>query len=132
MTKTCPVCFAFKCLSTNTGANFLIIILMMSDDSSTTKSKNVWSLGSYNEIAIFALPVSAHLVRLCDISSNDHVLDVSCGTGNTSITASLMTGAKVGGVDFTPEHLGPCKGGSIFGRCTRYRMEGRKCTRSSF
>ncbi len=74
-------------------------------DSYTEKSRNVWSLGAYNEIAIFALPVSAHLVRLCNISSNDHVLDVACGTGNTAITASLMTGAKVAGVDFTPELL---------------------------
>ncbi len=73
------------------------------------KSRNVWSLGAYNEIAIFALPVSAHLVRLCNISSNDHILDVACGTGNTAITASLMTGAKVSGVDFTPELLAIAK-----------------------
>ncbi len=78
-------------------------------DSSTNKSKNLWSLGSYSEIAVFILPVSAHLVRLCNISSDDRVLDVACGTGNTSITASLMTGATVTGVDFTPELLALAK-----------------------
>jgi ubiquinone/menaquinone biosynthesis C-methylase UbiE len=45
-------------------------------------------------------------VRVCNISSpDDRVLGVACGTGNTDITARLMTGAKVAGVDFTPELL---------------------------
>ncbi len=70
----------------------------------------MWSLGSYSEFARFALPVSAHLVRLCNISSpDDRVLDVACGTGNTAITARLITGAKVAGVDFTPELLALAK-----------------------
>lgn len=78
----------------------------MISDSTTNKSNNVWSLGSYNEIALFLLPVSAHLVRLCDISPADNVLDVACGTGNTAITAKrLSDGAKVTGVDLTPELL---------------------------
>jgi hypothetical protein len=57
--------------------------------SSTPKSKTVWALGSYNEFAIFILPVSAHLVRMCNISSNDNVLDVACGTGNPRLPANL-------------------------------------------
>jgi len=69
------------------------------------KSNNAWSLGSYNEIALFFLPVSAHLVRLCDISSEDNILDVACGTGNTAITAARRTGATVTGIDFTPQML---------------------------
>src|SRR4028119_422933 len=72
-------------------------------------SNNPWSLGSYNEIALFFLPVSAHLVRLCDISSEDHILDVACGTGNTAITAARRTGAKVTGIDFTPQMLTQAK-----------------------
>ncbi len=59
----------------------------------------------YNEFAIFILPVSAHLVRLCNISSSDNILDVACGTGNTAITARRLANAKVKGVDFTPELL---------------------------
>ncbi len=69
----------------------------------TPKSNNAWSLGSYYELALFFLPVSAHLVRLCDISSEDHILDVACGTGNTAITAARRTEAKVTGIDFTPK-----------------------------
>ena len=69
------------------------------------KSRSPWSLGSYNEIAVFLLPISAHLVRLCSISSGDHVLDAACGTGNTAITARRMSGAKVIGIDITPELL---------------------------
>ena len=62
--------------------------------SSVIKSNNAWALGSYNEIAVHLLPVSAHLVRLCNISSFDNVLDVACGTGNTAITAKRIAGAK--------------------------------------
>jgi ubiquinone/menaquinone biosynthesis C-methylase UbiE len=79
-------------------------------DSSIHKSNNVWALGSYNEFAIFILPVSAHLVRVCNISSNDNILDVACGTGNTAITAKrLKRDAKVTGIDFTPELLAQAK-----------------------
>ncbi len=64
------------------------------------------ALGSYNEIAIFLLPISAHLVRWCNISSSDHVLDIVCGSGNTAITAKRLGGsAKVTSIDFTPELL---------------------------
>ena len=67
-------------------------------------------MGSYNEFAIFILPVSAHLVRLCNLSSNDNVLDVACGTGNTAITAKrLKNDTKVTGIDFTPELLAQAK-----------------------
>ena len=74
--------------------------------TSTTKDGTPWSLGSYNEIAVHLLPVSAHLVRLCNISSADHILDVACGTGNTAITARRMAGVKkVTGIDIIPEML---------------------------
>lgn len=78
---------------------------MSNNSSSVSKSNSVWSLGSYSELAVFILPVSAHLVRLCNISSKGHVLDVACGTGNTAITAARMSGAKVTGIDFTPSLL---------------------------
>jgi ubiquinone/menaquinone biosynthesis C-methylase UbiE len=82
----------------------------MTDSSSCPpKSKNAWSLGSYGDLAMFILPVSAHLVRLCNVSPNDKVLDVACGTGNTAITARRNGGAKVTGIDFTPELLSQAK-----------------------
>ncbi len=79
---------------------------MISGGSTTNKPKNVRSLGSYNEIGLFFLPGSARLVRLCNIFPTDNGLDVACGTGNTAITAKMLSrGAKVTGVDITPELL---------------------------
>jgi SAM-dependent methyltransferase len=78
------------------------------DDGPLPKPNNPWSLGSYSEIALFLLPVSAHLVRLCNVSPDDRVLDVACGTGNTAITARIK-GARVTGMDFTPGMLTQAK-----------------------
>lgn len=44
-------------------------------------------------------------MQLCNISSTDQVLDVACGTDNTAITASRIAGAKIKGIDITPELL---------------------------
>lgn len=81
----------------------------MNGDDDPQISNSAWSLGSYSEIALFFLPVSAHLVRLSNISANDNVLDVACGTGNTAITAARRNGAKVTGIDFTPQMLTQAK-----------------------
>jgi SAM-dependent methyltransferase len=73
------------------------------------ESSKAWALGSYNEIAIFLLPVSSQLVRICKVSPSYNVLDVACGTGNTAITARRLGGAKVTGIDITPELLSQAK-----------------------
>jgi ubiquinone/menaquinone biosynthesis C-methylase UbiE len=84
--------------------------LSENNSSSVKKSNNVWALGAYNEFAIFILPVSAHLVRLGNISAGYNVLDIACGTGNTAITAKRMVqDIKVTGIDFTPELLTQAK-----------------------
>ena len=85
-----------------------------SSASINNESNNVWSLGSYSEFAIFILPVSAHLVRISNISQGDQVLDVACGTGNTAITARRMVpNIKVTGMDFTPDLLAQAKNQAI-------------------
>jgi len=56
------------------------------------------------KLPFFFLSVSAHLVKLCNVSSDDRVLDVARGNGNTLITASIK-GAKVTGIDITPQML---------------------------
>jgi hypothetical protein len=73
-----------------------------------------------NEFSIFFLPVSTYLVRLCDISSDDQVLDVACGTGNTVITAKRFTSdIKVRYIFYT-RASGSSKRECNFGRSRQY------------
>ena len=79
----------------------------MSNDSTEKikqKAKETWASGDYRSIASFIPPISAHLVRLTKIRPGQSVLDVGCGYGNTAIIARSK-GAKVTGVDLTPELL---------------------------
>lgn len=66
--------------------------------------ENVWSAGSYSEIAPKYNSMAGHLVDRTKISSDDHVLDIGCGTGTVAITA-VRRGAQVTGVDITPALL---------------------------
>jgi SAM-dependent methyltransferase len=72
------------------------------------KAKATWASGSYGEIANLLPPMSAHLIRAAYVRSGERVLDVACGTGITAITAH-RTGAKVIGLDLTPELLARAK-----------------------
>ena len=67
-----------------------------------------WTLGDYRSIGKVISPVSAKLVRLVNVKPVDSVLDVACGFGNTAITAR-RAGAKVTGIDITPELLAQAK-----------------------
>lgn len=49
-------------------------------------------------------PAAAKLVKFANVRSGQNVLDVACGTGVVSITATRM-GARVRGIDLTPELL---------------------------
>jgi SAM-dependent methyltransferase len=49
-------------------------------------------------------PAAAQLVKFASIRSGQRSLDVACGTGVVAITAA-RTGAKVTGIDLTPELL---------------------------
>jgi SAM-dependent methyltransferase len=52
----------------------------------------------------FTIPPAARLVHFAGVRSGQRVLDVGCGTGVVAITAALK-GAKVSGLDLTPELL---------------------------
>jgi SAM-dependent methyltransferase len=106
--KTTKILACLLRLPNNKRADFDLYCMNEGSCLSPHEPKNAWSLGSYNEIALFFLPVSAHLVKLCNVSSDDRVLDVACGTGNTAITARRK-GAKVTGIDFTPQMLTQAK-----------------------
>ncbi|KAA2279408.1 class I SAM-dependent methyltransferase [Candidatus Nitrosocosmicus agrestis] len=76
--------------------------------STTNQSKGVWALGDYKSLGRTVPPVSAKLTRLVKVDPTDSVLDVACGFGNTAITARRI-GAKVTGIDITPELLSLAK-----------------------
>lgn len=66
--------------------------------------ENMWSAGSYSEIAPKYVPMGGRLVERTNVASDDTVLDIGCGTGTVAITAARR-GAQVTGVDITPTLL---------------------------
>lgn len=77
-------------------------------NNSNQSIRERWTLGDYRSIGRVISPVSAKLVRLVDVKPVDSVLDIACGFGNTAITARRV-GAKVTGIDITPELLAQAK-----------------------
>lgn len=74
------------------------------EERAEERTKKLWSLGSYADIAPQFLAMAAHLVDAADVGPDDAVLDVACGTGNVAITAARR-GAGVTGLDITPGML---------------------------
>jgi len=64
----------------------------------------VWASGDYDRIAHGILAVADHVVRSARIRAGERVLDVACGTGNTTLAARARE-AVVTGLDLTPELL---------------------------
>jgi 2-polyprenyl-3-methyl-5-hydroxy-6-metoxy-1,4-benzoquinol methylase len=69
------------------------------------------------------------MVKLCDVSSDDRVLDVACNTGNTAITSSRK-GAKVTGIDVTPQMLTPAKAEATLAEADDIKLVEGGCRRS--
>ena len=68
------------------------------------KHRATWASGDYDRVAQGILPVADHVVRSGRIRAGESVLDVACGTGNTTLMARAR-GATVTGLDLTPELL---------------------------
>ena len=64
--------------------------------------KKGWAL--FGPLEMLTASTAPRLIEFSRISSNERVLDVGCGTGVVAITAA-RTGARVTGVDFSPELL---------------------------
>src|SRR5688500_1870713 len=77
----------------------------MNDDAvSALKEKHhaTWAAGDYSLIAELVEEVGEACVEAADLQADHDVLDVATVTGNAVIVAAA-TGAKVTGLDLTPE-----------------------------
>jgi SAM-dependent methyltransferase len=67
-------------------------------------TRAMWAAGDYARFAPLVAEVGERLVERAGVRRGDAVLDVACGTGNVAIPAA-RAGARVTGVDLTPEHF---------------------------
>jgi ubiquinone/menaquinone biosynthesis C-methylase UbiE len=68
-------------------------------------TRAAWALGDYHRFAKQTVwELGEVLVRVCEISTGQRVLDVAAGTGNTAIRAA-EAGADVVASDLTPENF---------------------------
>jgi ubiquinone/menaquinone biosynthesis C-methylase UbiE len=72
------------------------------------KHRATWASGDYSQIAQGIQSVADHVVRSGRIRAGERVLDIACGTGNTTLMARAR-GALVTGLDLTPELLAVAK-----------------------
>lgn len=87
----------------------------MTDVIQEFKAKQREGWAHFAPIETFTTPTAARLVRFAGVKSGQNVLDVGCGTGVVAITAR-RTGARVTGLDLTPELLARAKeNGSVAG-----------------
>src|SRR5207244_6254084 len=68
------------------------------------KQRATWALGEYDRIADSLTISTDQTLRVAKVRSGERVLDLATGTGITAI-AARERGAKVTGVDLTPELL---------------------------
>jgi ubiquinone/menaquinone biosynthesis C-methylase UbiE len=68
------------------------------------QAREMWGGGDYAAIVDNIAAAGRKAVEAAAIAEGDEVLDVACGTGNATIPAA-QAGAKVTGLDLTPELL---------------------------
>jgi ubiquinone/menaquinone biosynthesis C-methylase UbiE len=66
------------------------------------QARAFWSAGDYPKAMYLIAGIGPIAVDRAGVSADDVVLDVACGSGNATIPAA-KTGAKVTGLDITPE-----------------------------
>lgn len=85
------------------------------------QQKAAWSTFAPTEI--YTCQVAARLVPFAGIRSGDDVLDVGCGTGVVSLVAARQ-GARVTGLDLTPELVAHARENAAIGRSEIRFLEG--------
>jgi SAM-dependent methyltransferase len=73
--------------------------------AATDAQQKMWSKGDFAEVAHLVVPVSETLAAALDLTPDERVLDVACGSGNGAIAAARRTWSKTTGADFVPALL---------------------------
>jgi SAM-dependent methyltransferase len=68
------------------------------------RARATWSAGDYPSAAELISAAGELIAERAKLSGDERVLDVACGSGNTTIPAA-RSGARVTGLDITPELL---------------------------
>ena len=67
--------------------------------------QKTWSAGNFAVIAKTVVSVGEHLCETVDVFPGERVLDVACGSGNTTLAAARRAWGGTVGVDYVPELL---------------------------
>lgn len=86
----------------------LVRLMSLMDPIAQFKSAQREAWASFVPLEMVTTPTAARLVRFAGVKAGQRVLDVGCGTGVVAITAR-RAGARVTGVDLTPELLARAK-----------------------
>jgi SAM-dependent methyltransferase len=79
-------------------------VVVASQDSVRDRLRRTWSSGDFSKLAALNTPISDRLVEAAEVLPGERVLDVACGSGNTSLAAARRW-ADVTGIDLSPNLL---------------------------
>jgi ubiquinone/menaquinone biosynthesis C-methylase UbiE len=69
-----------------------------------SEAETIWGVGDYPLMAERLEDAARRAIARADVTTDDRVLDIACGTGNAALAAAPLAGS-VAGVDFEPALL---------------------------